>query len=172
MTAAVIAAGPGTSARESIATGAVGVIVCVAIWSLLNHQGHEHHEVFSVGKVTSYLRDLRVAFLERHSRAHAKSARAAILADETRRRKPLVRDGNRHIPSIERVANPELAEQPLAASAGAKVGEVVSVLARGVGLVVLEFAGHHELTTAVERNRRVERVRELRSEQGREVRGE
>ena len=66
--------------------------------------------------------------------------RRAVLAQEPRRRQPRLRERDRDVVRVERVADPGFAEQPLAAHAGAEVRDRIRLLRQRVRIVVLELA--------------------------------
>src|SRR4029077_20075576 len=71
----------------------------------------------------------------------AERARAAALADEPRRRQlRRIGEGHRDVARVERIADPALDEQQLAAPPAAEVGQRIRVLPRQVQVVVLERA--------------------------------
>ena len=106
---------------------------------------------------------------ELHSRAQPERARRTVLADESGWRQLAVGERDRNVGRVERVADPALCEEELAANAAAEVHERVGVLTLRVRFVVLEGAGDPDVGAAVGIKARVQRPSELRSEAGRVV---
>src|SRR5205085_1334282 len=104
--------------------------------------------------------------LKRHPGPDAGRPRCSALADEPGGRQARIREGDRDVMGVERIAQPAFGERARAAHAEPEVSERVRALARGVRIVVEEVAIGDDLGPAVGADRSANDVRILDAEIG------
>src|SRR5262245_41108058 len=86
--------------------------------------------------------------------ADPERSRLAVFADEAGRREAPVPKRDRDITCVERIPDPRLGEQVLAANAGPKIDQRICVLSLRVRIVVSERAIDDDVSPAVYRGHR------------------
>src|SRR5439155_590025 len=104
--------------------------------------------------------------LETHPSSYPERPWCPVLADEPGPRKARIRERDRHVAGVERVADPDLAEGVLRPQAGAKVRQRIGALACGVRVVVFVGAVTDGLGPCDQRHCAAKRPHVLHAEVG------